>query len=98
MAQRAAPPPDPANRWQRRHAPIARHGHPDKPTAPASPWQNGFAERLSDRSGVNVWTTSLSWRDAFASGPEILRLLQLRQNASILERMRRFLARFSEPM
>jgi transposase InsO family protein len=32
-------------RW-RRHTPIARHGHPDKPTAPALPWQNGFAERL----------------------------------------------------
>src|SRR4029077_3609053 len=29
----------------------------DKPTAPASPWQNGFV----DRSGVSVWTTSLSW-------------------------------------
>jgi len=25
---------------------VACHGHPDKPTAPASPWQNGFAERL----------------------------------------------------
>ena len=23
-----------------------RHGHPGQPTAPASPWQNGFAERL----------------------------------------------------
>jgi len=23
---------------------VARHGHPDKPTAPASPWQSGFAE------------------------------------------------------
>src|SRR6266852_6297691 len=32
--------------WQRRHAPIARHGIRDKPTAPASPWQNGVAERL----------------------------------------------------
>jgi hypothetical protein len=32
----------------------------DKPAAPASPWQNGVAERL-DRSGVSVWTTSLSW-------------------------------------
>jgi len=51
-----------------------------------SPWQNGFVERLIDRSGVNVWTTSCLGRDAFASGPEILRrLLQLRQNASIPE-------------
>jgi hypothetical protein len=31
-----------------------------KPIAPASPWQNGFAERLSDRSGASVWSTSLS--------------------------------------
>ena len=30
----------------RRHAPSARHGVRDKPTAPASPWQNGFVERL----------------------------------------------------
>jgi hypothetical protein len=29
-----------------RHTPIASHGHSDKPIAPASPWQNGFAERL----------------------------------------------------
>jgi transposase InsO family protein len=29
-----------------RHTPTARHGIRDKPTAPASPWQNGFAERL----------------------------------------------------
>jgi transposase InsO family protein len=30
------------------HTPIASHGHSvrDKPIAPASPWQNGFAERL----------------------------------------------------
>jgi hypothetical protein len=27
-------------------APIARMGIRDKPTAPASPWQNGFVERL----------------------------------------------------
>jgi transposase InsO family protein len=29
-----------------RHAPIARMGIRDKPTAPALPWHNGFAERL----------------------------------------------------
>ncbi len=28
------------------HAPIASHGDRDKPTAPGSPWQNGFADRL----------------------------------------------------
>jgi hypothetical protein len=33
----------------------------DKPTAPASPWQNGFAERLIGSIRVSVWTTSLSW-------------------------------------
>ena len=32
--------------WQRCHTPIARHGHPGQATAPASPWQNGFVERL----------------------------------------------------
>ena len=32
--------------WYRRHTPIARQGIRDKPTAPASPWQKGFAERL----------------------------------------------------
>jgi Integrase core domain len=37
---------EPSKLWLRRHAPIARHGHPAKPTAPASPWQNGFVERL----------------------------------------------------
>jgi hypothetical protein len=37
----------------------------DKPTAPASPWQNGFVERLI--------------------GSILRRILQLRQNASILE-------------
>jgi transposase InsO family protein len=59
----------------------------DKPTAPASPWQNGFAERLigSIRRECLDHVIVLG-RDAFASGPEILRrLLQLRQNASILE-------------
>ena len=56
----------------------------DKPTAPASPWQNGFAGRLDparerrsyDRPG----------RGASASHPEILRpLLQRSQNASVFE-------------
>src|SRR6202040_686625 len=28
------------------HTPTSRHGHPSKAIAPASPWQNGFAERL----------------------------------------------------
>ncbi|MBV9530767.1 MAG: transposase [Bradyrhizobium sp.] len=32
--------------WRHRHSSIACHGIRDKPTAPVSPWQNGFAERL----------------------------------------------------
>jgi hypothetical protein len=28
----------------------------DKPIAPASPWQNAFAERLIDRSGASAST------------------------------------------
>jgi hypothetical protein len=41
----------------------------DKRTAPASPWQNSFAERLINRSGVSVWTTSLSWARCICIGP-----------------------------
>ena len=33
----------------------------DKPTAPASPWQNGFAERLIGSTRRECVTTSLSW-------------------------------------
>jgi hypothetical protein len=47
----------------------------DKPIAPASPWQNGFrtADRI-DPSRVSRSCGDLE-RAAFASGPEILRLL-----------------------
>ena len=41
--------PDPrsgSNLWRGRHTPMRAMGIRDKPTAPASPWQNGFAERL----------------------------------------------------
>src|SRR6266480_2301735 len=31
----------------------------DRPTAARSPWQNGYAERLIDRSGGSAWTSSL---------------------------------------
>src|SRR6202049_2871729 len=46
----------------------------DKPIAPASPWQNGFAERLigSIRREC-LRSRNHLWRGAFASGPEILR-------------------------
>jgi hypothetical protein len=40
----------------------------DKPTAPASPWQNGFAERLIGSIRVNVWITSLSWARCICVG------------------------------
>jgi transposase InsO family protein len=36
----------------------------DRPTAPASPWQNGVVERLIGsirREYLSVWTTSLFW-------------------------------------
>src|SRR3974390_2521964 len=41
--------PHPGSRshlWRRHHAQNSRYGIRDKPIAPASPWQNGFAERL----------------------------------------------------
>jgi transposase InsO family protein len=43
----------------------------DKPIAPASPWQNGFAERLI--GSIRRECLDHLWRGAFASGPEILR-------------------------
>src|SRR6202171_968259 len=58
----------------------------DRPTAPASPWQNGFAERVIGSIQRECVDHHCLGRDAFASGPKILRrLLQFRQNASILE-------------
>jgi hypothetical protein len=41
--------------------PNACHGHPGQAHRAASPWQNGFAERLSDRSGASVWIILSSW-------------------------------------
>jgi transposase InsO family protein len=32
--------------WHCHHTPIASYGHSGQPIAAASPWQNGFAERL----------------------------------------------------
>jgi hypothetical protein len=48
----------------------------DKPIAPASPWQNGFAERLIGSIGASVWIISLSWASASAAAgwPCCLRL------------------------
>jgi len=40
----------------------------DKPTAPASPWQNGFAERLIGSIRRKCWTTSSVWARRICSG------------------------------
>src|SRR5450631_3706982 len=73
--------------WQRRQAPIARHGHPGQAYCSGhalAEWLCRTADRI-DPARVCGPHHCLG-RDAFASGPEILRrLLQLRQNASILE-------------
>jgi hypothetical protein len=58
----------------------------DKPIAPASPWQNGFAERLIRIDPARVCGPHhCSGRGAPASNSNFLcRLLQLRQNASVV--------------
>jgi hypothetical protein len=57
-----------ADLWQRRHDRLRTAGIRDKPTALASPWQNGFAERLIGSIGVSVSTTSLSWARCICVG------------------------------
>ena len=73
----------------------------DKPIAPASPWQNGFAERLigSIRRECVDHIIVLG-RDAFASRPEILRrtITMASERIDPWTRMRRFLDRFIEPV
>jgi hypothetical protein len=57
----------------------------DKPTAPASPWQNGLPNGISDRSGASVWTTSLFRARHMCGAFQFLcRLQQLRPNASVV--------------
>src|ERR1700737_3478165 len=56
----------------------------DKPTAPASPWQNGFAERLIGSIRRECLDHVCFGRGTSAPNFEILRsLLQWRQNASV---------------
>jgi hypothetical protein len=43
-------------------------GFRDKPTRPASPWQNGLAERLIGSIRASVWITSLSWARSICAG------------------------------
>jgi hypothetical protein len=50
---------------------IRAMGIRDRPTAPRSPWQNGYIERLigsSARSGENAWTMSWSWARPIYAG------------------------------
>src|SRR5476649_946395 len=58
----------------------------DKPTAPASPWQNGFAERLigSIRRECVDHFIVLGEMHLRRSSEILRRLLQLRQNASVV--------------
>ena len=66
----------------------------DKPTAPASPWQNGFAERLIGSIRRECLDHVVIWGEAHLRRvlKILLRLLQWRQDASILEQR---CARFS---
>jgi hypothetical protein len=47
----------------------------DKPTAPASPWQNGFAERLIGSIRREYVDHIMSWARCICVGSEILRRL-----------------------
>jgi hypothetical protein len=77
----------PQDLWQRRHAPIARHRHPGQAYRTSLALAEWRAERLIGSIRRECVDHIIVFgRDAFASGPEILRrLLQLRQNASIIE-------------
>ena len=73
----------------------------DKPTAPASPWQNGFAERLigSIRRECVDHIIVLGEAHLRRILKFLCQILQPCQNASIPEQgLRRLLARFSEPV
>ena len=73
----------------------------DKPIAPASPWQNGFAERLigSIRRECVDHIIVLGEAHLRRILKSYARYYNERQNAlGPWTRMRRFLARFSEPV
>jgi transposase InsO family protein len=67
----------------------------DKPTAPASPWQNGFAERLIGSIRRECLDHIIVQGEA-----HLRKILQSNARETIDHwiRMRRFLARFSEPV
>jgi len=71
----------------------------DRPTAPASPWQNGFVERLIGSIGVNVWTTSLSWARRICAGfcDRMLATTTGSERIGRWAKTRRSLVRFSGP-
>ena len=74
-------------------------GIQDKPIAPASPWQNGFAERLIDRSGASVWTVSSSGvrRICAEFCDPTLAITMRSERTGHWAKMRRSPARFSGP-
>src|ERR1039458_888510 len=71
----------------------------DKPTAPASPWQNGFAEQLMGRSGTSVWIISSSWARRICAGfcVPMLAITTTSERIGHWIKMRRSLAPLSEP-
>jgi transposase InsO family protein len=101
---------DPRSRpdlWRRRHAPLRAMGIRDKPTAPASPWQNGFAEWLIGsirRECVDhiIVLGEAHLRRILKSYTRyynlILATIMRRGHTWPWVKMRRFLARFSEPV
>ncbi|HEY4721123.1 MAG TPA: integrase core domain-containing protein, partial [Anaerolineae bacterium] len=71
----------------------------DKPTAPASPWQNGFAERLIGSIRREWWTTSLSWARRICAGfcDPTHAITTTSESTGHWIKMRRSVARFSGP-
>jgi transposase InsO family protein len=69
----------------------------DKPIAPGSPWQNGFAERLIGSIRASVRTISLSWvkRICAESCEPMLVITTKSERTSHWIKIRRSLARFS---
>jgi transposase InsO family protein len=68
----------------------------DKPTAPASPWQNGFAERLIGSIRRECVDHIIVLGEAHLR--RILKAKYYNRVRTHRTRMRRFLARFSEPV
>jgi hypothetical protein len=71
----------------------------DKPTAPVSPWQNGFAERLIGRSAASAWIiSSFSARPIYAESCDAMpAITTMSERIDHWIKMCRSLARFSGP-